>query len=327
MSMTNSITAIKTSPRDSLSRIQLDPLTILVVDDSATERRLLSAILSRFGHHLIQASNGEEAVKYTQDNSDNIDLILMDVNMPELDGYQTANKIRTLETSNGIEWQPIIFLSGRNSPNDIAMGIESGGDDFIAKPVNSLTLQAKIHAMSRISKMRKRLIDTQQKLEKQAHYDELTGISNRRHFLSLLDKEISRSQRHSLPLSLAFFDIDKFKQVNDTYGHQIGDVVLKNVTNTVLESLRREDNFGRLGGEEFCIFLPGQKLAMAKQIIERYRLLIENIKHPSDSGDFNVTASFGISELSKQDSVNSLLEKADQLLYRAKKNGRNRIEV
>ena len=324
--MTNNISAINPLPMESASRLQLDPLTILIVDDSVTERRLLAAILRRFGHNIIEAGSGEEALACIKDRNDNIDLILMDVNMPELDGYATSNKIRTLESDIGIEWQPIIFLSGRNTPNDIAMGIESGGDDFIAKPVNSITLQAKIHAMSRISKMRKRLIEIQHQLEKQAHFDELTGIANRRHFLSMLDKEIARSQRHSLPLSLAFFDVDKFKQVNDTYGHKVGDDVLKGIAQAVTESLRREDSFGRLGGEEFCIFLPGQQLENAIKIIERYRILIEKINFQSDSGDFNVTASFGISELNKQDSVNSLLEKADQLLYRAKKNGRNRIE-
>lgn len=324
--MTNNISAITPLPMESASRLQLDPLTILIVDDSVTERRLLAAILGRFGHNIIEAGSGEEALACIKDRNDNIDLILMDVNMPELDGYATSNKIRTLESDIGIEWQPIIFLSGRNTPNDIAMGIESGGDDFIAKPVNSITLQAKIHAMSRISKMRKRLIEIQHQLEKQAHFDELTGIANRRHFLSMLDKEIARSQRHSLPLSLAFFDVDKFKQVNDTHGHKVGDDVLKGIAQAVTESLRREDSFGRLGGEEFCIFLPGQQLEKAIKIIERYRILIEKINFQSDSGDFNVTASFGISELNKQDSVNSLLEKADQLLYRAKKNGRNRIE-
>ncbi|MEJ2212996.1 MAG: diguanylate cyclase [Gammaproteobacteria bacterium] len=324
--MSNNISAIKPLPMESASRLQWEPLTILIVDDSVTERRLLAAILGRFGHNIIEAGSGEEALVCIKDRNDNIDLILMDVNMPELDGYATSNKIRTLESDIGIEWQPIIFLSGRNTPNDIAMGIESGGDDFIAKPVNSITLQAKIHAMSRISKMRKRLIEIQHQLEKQAHFDELTGIANRRHFLSMLDKEIARSQRHSLPLSLAFFDVDKFKQVNDTYGHKVGDDVLKGIAQAITESLRREDSFGRLGGEEFCIFLPGQQLENAIKIIERYRILIEKINFKSDSSDFNVTASFGISELNKQDSVNSLLEKADQLLYRAKKNGRNRIE-
>jgi len=325
--MTTNVTAINTAPIASSDKIKIDPLSILVVDDSVAERRLLSAILGRFGHNILEASSGSEALDFIKSNFNNIDLILLDVNMPDIDGYNTANLIRNLEAQSGVEWQPIIFLSGRNTPRDIAMGIESGGDDFIIKPVNSITLQAKIHAMSRISKMRKRLIDVQHQLEKQAHFDELTGIANRRHFLHLLDKEISRSHRQAIPLSLTFFDIDKFKQVNDTYGHQVGDEVLKSVAKVVSCDLRREDIFGRLGGEEFCIFLPGQDLEKATNIVERYRLAIEAVTHESKIGKFNVTASFGISELNKQDSVNSLLERADQLLYRAKKNGRNRLEV
>lgn len=325
--MANNITAIKTTPIASIDNVKIDPLSILVVDDSATERRLLSAILGRFGHNILEAANGNEAVTFLKNDLGNIDLILMDVNMPEIDGYETTNLIRELEAQHGVVWQPIIFLSGRNTPSDIAMGIESGGDDFITKPVNSITLQAKIHAMSRISKMRKKLIDVQQKLEKQAHFDELTGIANRRHFIQMLEKEISRSHRHNLPLSLTFFDVDKFKQINDTYGHKAGDEVLKSIAKEVSDNLRMEDFFGRLGGEEFCIFLPGQNIENAKDIIERHRLTIEAITHRSDEGEFNVTASFGLSELNKQDTVNSLLEKADLLLYRAKKKGRNRIEI
>ncbi len=325
--MVSNITVIKTTPIDKIDKIQLDPLSILIVDDSATERRLLAAILGRFGHKITEAANGDEAVTFIKNNIGNIDLILLDVNMPDVNGYETANQIRNLEAHHGIEWQPIIFLSGRNSPNDIAMGIESGGDDFIIKPVNSITLQAKIHAMSRISKMRKRLIDVQLRLEKQAHFDELTGIANRRHFLKMLDKEIARSHRHALDLSLAFFDVDKFKQVNDTYGHQVGDEVLKSVAKIVSDNLRREDFFGRLGGEEFCVFLPGQSLENAQRIIERYRIAIESVTQLSNSGAFNVTASFGLTILEKQDSVTSLLERADRLLYQAKHNGRNRVEV
>ncbi len=325
--MANNISAIKTTPISSIDNIKVDPLSILVVDDSATERRLLSAILGRFGHKILEAANGEEALAFLNNDMGNIDLILMDVNMPKPDGYETANLVRELEAKHGVVWQPIIFLSGRNTPSDIAMGIESGGDDFIAKPVNSITLQAKIHAMSRISKMRKRLIDVQQRLEKQAHFDELTGIANRRHFIQMLEKEISRSHRHNLPLSLTFFDVDKFKSVNDTYGHKVGDDVLKSIARAVSDNLRQEDFFGRLGGEEFCVFLPGQPIEQAWVIIERYRLAIEAITHNSDQGEFNVTASFGLSELKKQDTVNTLLEKADQLLYQAKNNGRNRIEV
>lgn len=325
--MNSNALAIDTDIESNMNKLYLDPLTIMLIDDSASERRLISAILKRFGHHTIEIENGQDAAKFIQERVACVDLILLDVMMPELDGYDTANLIRSIEKQNHIEWQPIIFLSGKNSPNDIAMGIESGGDDFLSKPINSITLQAKIHAMSRISKMRKRLIDVQHQLEKQAHYDELTGISNRRHFLKLLEKEISRSHRQTIPLSLAFFDIDKFKQVNDTYGHNLGDEVLKSVAKVISSNLRCEDIFGRLGGEEFCIFLPGQDIETAKNIVERYRLAIEDVTHDSDMGEFNVTASFGISELTKQDSVNSLMERADQLLYRAKKNGRNRVEI
>jgi len=312
--------------KSALPESNSDMLRILVVDDSQTERLLFSAVLQRFGHEVIEACSGNEALTQVTENLNKIDLILLDVNMPDFNGYELAKKIRDLECEQAVEWCPIIFLSGSSSPEDIAMGIESGGDDFISKPPNSKTLQAKIMAMSRISNMRKRLIEIQKQLERQANYDEMTDIPNRRYFFAQLEKEIARSRRYDFYISIAYFDIDKFKSVNDSMGHKTGDQVLIGVAQEIQNQLRQEDMVGRLGGEEFCVYLVEQNLEKTKLVVERLRQAIEALRFQYQGQEFHVTASFGIAELTKDDTVDSLIEKADDLLYKAKNNGRNRVE-
>lgn len=304
----------------------LRQLEILIVEDSASERAILKARLESLGHIIHQAANGEQALSLLTEKVNAIDLILLDVDMPVMNGFDTAREIRRRENSEGLEWQPIIFLSGMNEPQDIANGIAAGGDDFLIKPINKTILEAKIQAMLRIADMRNRLLETQKQLEIQAHIDELTQIANRRYFFQLLDREIARSKRHGSPLCLAYFDIDHFKKVNDTRGHEGGDVVLKNISTMLRGSLRSEDAIGRLGGEEFCIFLPEQALQDGAVSCERFRQQIEECQHESNGETFNVTASFGLTEFNpRQDSRDTLIARADELLYASKTGGRNRV--
>jgi two-component system cell cycle response regulator len=304
----------------------LRQLNVLVVEDSASERAILKARLESLGHTIHQAENGEQALSILGEQVNGVDLILLDVDMPVLNGYDTARQIRIRENSEGLEWQPIIFLSGMNEPEDIAEGINAGGDDFLIKPINKTILEAKITAMLRIADMRNRLLETQKQLEIQAHIDELTQIANRRYFFQLLDREIARSKRHGSPLCLAYFDIDHFKKVNDSRGHEGGDVVLKNISAMLRDSLRSEDAIGRLGGEEFCICLPELGLEEGVTTCERFRKQIEACIHESNGERFNVTASFGLTQFNpQQDNRDTLIARADELLYASKTGGRNRV--
>lgn len=300
-----------------------EPLNVLVVDDSATERALLKAMLERFGLVVIEAGDAKTALDCLQTTQDSIDLILMDIQMPEINGYQLASQIRELESKSFLEWQPIIFLSGRHAPESIAMGIECGADDYLTKPIDSITLLAKVRAMTRIAEMRRRLIKTQETLSRQAHFDELTGIANRRHIFTLLENEMSRCRRYNCTMSIAYFDIDFFKRINDNFGHQAGDKVLQAVCAVVELELRKVDMVGRIGGEEFFIILPECKLQNAKGIIDRLRKSIAEIKFDSKVLNSKVTASFGVTELQKNDDLTSLVSRADGLLYEAKHDGRN----
>jgi len=303
-------------------------LSILVIDDSSSDRLLLSTKLQHMGHQVKKAEDGQHALTLLSDNFSEIDLILLDVIMPGIDGFETAERIRKLEQVHDTKWHPIIFLSGKSDNNSISHGIESGGDDYLTKPIDVSLLRAKISAMQRIASCRKDLLVMNQQLEVLAHTDELTQLPNRRHFQDILESEIARANRYNMPISIAYMDLDHFKKINDTHGHKAGDIVLQNVTGMLAKNLRNVDSMGRIGGEEFCICLPSIDAKNALGPCERYRLLIENLSIATDSQSLNVTASFGLTSLIPgEDDANSLMMRADKALYRAKENGRNCIDV
>ena len=304
------------------------PLSILVIDDSASERALLSIRLKKLGHITLGAIDGETALKYLADDKQHFDLILLDVRMPGMDGFETARRIRQLENDRITKWRPILFLSGKKDPNDIAEGIKSGGDDYLTKPVDTLVLAAKITALQRIADMRHQLLEIKRQLEIQAQTDELTKLPNRRHFFSQLESEISRAKRYKTPLSIAYLDLDNFKTINDSYGHEAGDAVLCAVSDALNNKLRSEDSIGRMGGEEFCICLPGATADKSIEPCERYRSLISALVVVCRKENLKVTASFGLTTFDPQtDDSSSLLARADEALYRAKKDGRNCVRV
>jgi len=299
-------------------------LSILLVDDSTVERTLLSLRLNKQGHTTTEVDSGQKALDYLNNPAANIDLILLDVIMPELNGFETAKMIRSIEKERGQHWHPIIFLSSRESAQYVAKGIESGGDDYLVKPVDSLILRAKIQAISRIAEMRQRILSNSNQLWLETQTDELTRLPNRRHFLSVLDKEIALAKRYETPLSIAYFDLDHFKRINDQHGHEAGDKVLCSVSQAMINSLRHEDSIARIGGEEFCICLPMTSAQHSIAPCERYRTLIENLLTISNRRALRVTASFGITGLQAlTDSRSSFLARADQACYLAKRAGRN----
>lgn len=303
-------------------------MNVLLIDDSPSERALIAATLKHVGHSVFCAASCEEGIAQLTHPAQEYDLIVLDVQMPGVDGLETAKQIRTLERDSGQQWRPIIFLSGRMSADDIAAGIEAGGDDYLAKPVHSRVLNAKMLSMQRIATMRRELIATQQQLEMQANTDVLTGLANRRHFNQLLNAEMARATRHDTPLTLAYLDLDHFKRINDSFGHPAGDEVLRQVARFFSDNIRNEDFIGRIGGEEFCLCMPGIDIAAAQQACERYRQGIEALRIQSDAVELQVTASIGLTQLTADDTaMETLFERADSGLYRAKHNGRNQIQT
>ncbi len=303
-------------------------LSILIIDDCISERSLLSAKLHQLGHLVVEARDGYHALACLSNQLMEIDLILLDVRMPGIDGFETAQRIREFEQKQDEEWHPIIFLSSRTDTQTIAQGIAAGGDDYLAKPVDIILLQAKIKAMQRIASTRRKLLIAKRQLDILAHTDDLTQLPNRRHFQNILNAEIARSNRYDMPLSVAYMDLDHFKLINDTHGHKAGDIVLQSVTSILAKNLRNVDSIGRVGGEEFCFCLPGANVSSAMEPCERYRLLIENLLIPVDSEKLKITASFGLTSfITGKDDASSLMVRADRALYLAKKNGRNCIKI
>ncbi|MGB0495812.1 MAG: GGDEF domain-containing response regulator, partial [Kangiellaceae bacterium] len=300
-----------------------------LVDDSNTERQILTSYLSQLGHTTIVAQNGLEAVKLFK--SKQPDLVLMDVIMPEMDGHQAAKQIREENDT----WVPIIFLSGRVNPEDIAEGIAAGGDDYLTKPVNFKILEAKMVAMQRIAEMRGELISVTKELEsvneelqKQVNIDGLTGLANRRYLDKYLTVEISRAIRNHHPIAIIMCDVDHFKQFNDQNGHILGDDCLKAIASTLNKVCQRKsDLVARYGGEEFAIVLPNTNLDDAKLVAESMREKVESVEITDDSNNKKkVTISLGVYSDNPihTESIEILLAKADSALYSAKKNGRNK---
>ena len=216
-------------------------MKVLVVDDMRSELMAIGGYIKSASHEVITATNGAQALQLFE--TEHPDLVLLDVVMSGMDGYELARRIRALSET---EWIPIIFLSGRISDADIARGIEVGGDDYLTKPVSRIVLMAKFQAMERIVAMRQRLVDVTAKLELAnrelqllANQDGLTGIANRRHFDTYLIREWERAIRIGNPLSLLIADVDYFKAYNDHYGHQHGDECLKKIAQVFYSSVRK----------------------------------------------------------------------------------------
>ncbi|TMH39092.1 MAG: diguanylate cyclase [Betaproteobacteria bacterium] len=309
-------------------------MKILVVDDSPTIRAALKALLERMGHAVVEANDGKEALHiYRQDRPG---LVLIDVVMPVMDGYESARHMR--ETS-ADEWVPIIFLSSKEADQDLDRAIEAGGDDYLVKPVSFVVLNAKIRALQRIESMRSKQLEmsrdlatANRELEKLSRQDGLTGIANRRYFDSYLLTEVRRATREKAPVSLILSDVDHFKAFNDCYGHQAGDDCLRRVAAALSSAGRRPaDLAARYGGEEFAIVLPGTVLEGAVDVAQAVSRVIGSlaIPHARSAVDKNVTLSQGIVSLipEKETASEDLIQHADQALYQAKQQGRNRYVV
>jgi diguanylate cyclase (GGDEF)-like protein len=305
-------------------------MRILFADDSRTMRTTLGDQMRAMGHEVIEATEGRQAVDLFQTQEP--DLVVLDVDMPVMNGYETARQIRAIS---GHEWIPIIFLSGNIRDNDIASGIEAGGDDYLAKPVSPVVLRAKIAAMQRITDMRERLVEATRELaginaslREQSSQDSLTGIPNRRSFDAAFEQEWHHAARSGQPLALIMGDVDHFKRYNDTYGHQRGDECLKAVASAMRTAARRKvDMVARYGGEEFAMLLPDtpavSALLVAGRVLEAVRAL--RLPHQTSPTSDHVTMSLGVCAALPHEDIppHELVKVTDRALYDAKSKGRN----
>jgi diguanylate cyclase (GGDEF)-like protein len=300
---------------------------ILVVDDSRTQLDWLVQVLEREGYDVRTAGDGKESIRKVR--ADPPDLVLLDMILPDMDGLEV---LRIVKARPDEEFIPVIMLSVKSDLDSKVAGLRIGADDFLAKPFAEAEILARCAAMLRIKNLQDQLRRTQQKLAEQAITDELTGLKNRRAFDERLQEEFRRAQRYSDPVSLIMVDLDHFKNVNDRFGHQFGDLVLRGAAEQLRASTRDPDICARYGGEEFAVILPKTHLAGGLSVAERIWKYLGSREYPvpvPNGQPVKVTASLGVAFYPSKDvtSPDLLLRFADEALYRAKGAGRNTICV
>ena len=319
--MLNSIDLIESLSEQHLS---MDNLTVLIAEDDPVQRKLLVAQMEKLGMQVYIAEDGQAAWETLQKYP--INLVISDWLMPKVSGKELVEKIRGKEFEN---YTYVILLTSKDDSSDLIDGLEAGADDYITKPFNPKELEARISVARRILKLEDELLKTRTKLERLAAYDSLTGLLNRRAFTERAEKELNRAMRQNWPAGVIFFDIDNFKQFNDTYGHAVGDEVLQHLAEIVSNAIRPYDLFGRWAGDEFICLITASFEEATRAIAERIRSQVASSTIKTSNGALPVTISVGLAyknEL-KEASLDALLLKADEALYQAKDKGRNRIAV
>ncbi|MEP6621880.1 MAG: diguanylate cyclase [bacterium] len=305
------------------------PECILIVDDHEDNIEVLKVRLESWGYLTLAADNGPTAISMVTENSP--DLILLDVMMPEMSGIEVA---RIIKGNEALPFIPIIMQTALDSTDDKVEGLEAGADDYITKPIDFAELKARVRSMLRIKRLQeslkereKELLEVNQQLLMMSRTDALTGLDNRRHLNDRIDEMFSHAKRLNEPFSLVMCDLDKFKSVNDTYGHQAGDQVLKQLAGILRDEAREIDRVGRYGGEEFMMLLPGAGVDDAAKFAERVRKRIEAHTFSFPDGTITRTASFGVAGWphARIDQADALVRMADDALYVAKETGRNRV--
>jgi len=310
-----------------------------MVEDSKVAIKAISGYLEELGLQPLIAENGKDAIElYRRERPD---IILLDIILPDITGYEVARQVRKLQSKD--DWTAIIFLSVMSKDDDLARGIEAGGDDYLTKPVGRVVLQAKVAAMYRLVRMQRALVKlTEQlnqaneqlnranlELNRVSMTDGLTGIANRRLFDELLVREWRRCARLQKPLSIVMLDVDYFKKFNDRYGHQAGDECLTAVAKVIASAVpRASDLAARYGGEEFVLILGETDEAGACSVANRIREQIFGLKVENEGSPHQyVTVSCGISTvLPREDKpIDKLVKSADNALYLAKKQGRDTV--
>jgi diguanylate cyclase (GGDEF)-like protein len=293
--------------------------SILIVDDNPDNIRVLGTILRQNNYRVIIAQSGLQALKILEMTP--ADLILLDIMMPELNGFETCQRLKNNPDSQSI---PVIFVTAKVEEADIIQGFTLGAVDYITKPFSPPVLLARVKTHIELHQYHKLL-------QEQAYIDGLTQIPNRLQFEKVLLNEWNRALRTHSHLAVLMIDIDFFKVLNDSYGHLVGDQVLKQVAGSINSLVKRSGDFvARYGGEEFVVILPHSGLKEATHLAENIRCEIEALQIENKNTALRyITLSLGVASLIPEHSLSPMLlvDKADQQLYLAKNNGRNQVQA
>ena len=302
-----------------------DNFPILIAEDDPVSRKLLEKILIKAGNKVVSVENGQKALELFNDKF--FPIVLTDWMMPEMDGLELCRAIRK-NTYPGYVF--IILLTAKDSKDDIIRGLGAGADDYLTKPFSHAELIARLNTGKRVLELERSLKDANEEIRILSITDPLTGTYNRGYMTERLPQEIKRARRYSRALSIILCDIDHFKKVNDTYGHLVGDRVLKDFAQCIRHSIRQDvDWTARYGGEEFLIVLPETDVNGASVMAERLKSELSQRVTETQGKQISITASFGVTGFGPDTpdemiSPEAMISKADKYLYQAKREGRNR---
>ncbi len=288
---------------------------VLVIDDSYANLILLKAHLSSMGLIALLAESAADGVRTAVEQKP--DIILLDVTMPEVDGFETCRRLKADVRTSSI---PVIFVSAKDASEDKISGLKLGAIDYVTKPFSKGELQARIGIVLQ-------MIELQERLLLLANTDELTGLANRRHFFGVLEREILQAKIRGGSVAVMMFDIDHFKNVNDSFGHLTGDRILQQLGKILNENIYPLDTAARYGGEEFVVLMPGMPVEIATRRADRLRRIIDGYRWEISNQPISVTCSVGVTVFDGADAADpyDLIRRADEALYAAKHRGRNRV--
>jgi two-component system cell cycle response regulator len=323
---------------------------VLIVDDNPYNLRVVTEMMEENGYESVIALSGKKALDFIAMQKP--DIILLDVKMPELDGYEVCRILKENPQTREI---PIIFLTVQSDLDDVIKGFEAGAVDFVSKPFNIIELQMRtkthlelkqardsqkiyneqLENANRELKKANEIIRTQNeqlrevafRLDQLSKTDALTELYNRRCMMEKLAEEANRYKRNRKPFSLIIADIDDFKKVNDTYGHDCGDYIIKKIAQTLTESVRDIDVAGRWGGEEFLILLPETTVEGALVLAERIQSRVSRSGWLYNQTIIRASLTLGVAMYNGETGIDEVVKKADRVLYEGKNNGKNCIKV
>ena len=289
--------------------------TLLIVDDENANLKVLTHILGS-EYTIFTATNGLNALQKAKELQP--DLILLDILMPGMDGYETLFTIKNTDETKRI---PVVFITGLDSEEDEEKGLSLDAADYITKPFSVPIVKLRVRNQIQI-------VNQLRTIERLSMIDQLTNLPNRRSFDIRLSVELKQAIREKLPISLLMLDLDKFKDLNDTYGHQCGDIVLKYLADVFQRSLKRPSDFtARWGGEEFIVLLPNTPLEGAIEVAENIRVNVEKSTINHEGVNLKITVSIGVTAILpvQNSSMEMFIAKADKAMYMAKEAGRNKV--
>ncbi|GBE00202.1 response regulator PleD [bacterium BMS3Abin07] len=303
---------------------------ILLVEDSKSQANVAMEFLRNNNYDVVYAEDGKKAIKIAKTQP--VDLILLDLILPDINGNEICRWLKVDQHTKGI---PIIMLTVKDTINDRVTSLESGADDYLSKPYSEVELNARIYASLRTKALQDELKDKNNQLEDLlakvellAITDPLTTLFNRRRIETVGGNEFKKSKRYKYPLSFLMADIDKFKEINDNYGHHTGDTVIRGVADIIGKSCRDVDIAARWGGEEFIVICSQTTKEDTRNVASRILKVISEHKFEGIE-DRKITISIGIAGLPDDsiDNFEKLVQTADAAMYKAKEHGRNRIEI